>query len=169
MPINISWQSAATGVQTQLCVPLLNAKLVLTLTGSVVTDASWGFDSKEELVADVGMVDEIKAYLLNPVDHYLELELLIQGSSYAQSVWKSLLEIPVGQVMSYSGLAAKLGSGARAIAQACRNNPYAGIIPCHRVVAKTGIGGFMGQRHGAFITLKQQLLAYEQSLTIQSK
>lgn len=164
MPLNISWQSSAVGVQTELCVPILDANLILTLVNEVIVDASWAVESKEGGYTTSNIVDEVKAYLLNPADYCLELSLLMQGSSYAQGVWKALLEIPVGQVMSYSGLAAQLGSGARAIAQACRNNPYAGIIPCHRVVAKKGIGGFMGQSNGSFIELKRRLLSYEQGI-----
>jgi methylated-DNA-[protein]-cysteine S-methyltransferase len=77
-----------------------------------------------------------------------------------------LLNIPCGQVISYLQLAQKISSGPRAVAQACRNNPYAGIIPCHRVVAKAGIGGFMGQSQGPMVQLKRQLLDYEYSVAL---
>ncbi len=164
MPLKISWQSEAIGTQTQLRVPLLGAHLVLSLAGGVIYDASWALDGNDSLHTVSRLADQIKAYLLNPSDKLLKLNLLKQGTPYARKVWEAMLEIPVGEVTSYSALAAKLASGPRAIAQACRNNPYAGIIPCHRVVAKSGIGGFMGQSQGSFVELKRQLLAYERGI-----
>ena len=164
MPLKISWKSEAVGRQTKLSVPILQANLVLTLIEDIIVDAEWTMLDMAALDTTSVLVKQVQAYLLNPAQHSLKLNLLGQGSCYSQRVWNALLEIPVGQVMSYSALAFKLGSGPRAVARACRNNPYAGIIPCHRVVAKQGIGGFMGQTQGAFIALKQQLLAYERNI-----
>ncbi len=164
MPLKISWQSEAVGRQTKLSVPILQANLVLTLIEDIIVDAEWTMLDMAAPDTSCVLTKQVQAYLLNPTQYSLKLNLLRQGSCYAQHVWNALLEIPVGQVMSYSALAVKLGSGPRAVARACRNNPYAGIIPCHRVVAKQGIGGFMGETQGVFIALKQQLLAYERNI-----
>ncbi len=65
-------------------------------------------------------------------------------SDWAWKVWKRLREIPRGSAMTYGELAASLGvsRAARAVAQACARNPRLLAVPCHRVIAETGIGGF---------------------------
>ncbi|MDH5360986.1 MAG: MGMT family protein, partial [Gammaproteobacteria bacterium] len=66
-----------------------------------------------------------------------------------------------GSVLSYGELAAKLNSSARAVGNACRKNPLPIIVPCHRVVAKSGIGGYSGQTEGPLIEQKRRLLRHE--------
>lgn len=63
--------------------------------------------------------------------------------------------------MRYGELAEKLASGPRAIAAACRTNPIPILIPCHRVVAKAGLGGYMGETEGEALSIKQWLLQHE--------
>ncbi len=57
-------------------------------------------------------------------------------------VWRAMCEIAAGQTRSYGALARNVGSGPRAVAGACACNPIGIIIPCHRVVAADGLGGF---------------------------
>ncbi|HJO08455.1 MAG TPA: methylated-DNA--[protein]-cysteine S-methyltransferase [Verrucomicrobiota bacterium] len=69
------------------------------------------------------------------------------GTDFQQSVWTELLNIPLGQVHSYSEIAARLAKprAARAVGSACGANPIPVIIPCHRVMAAhRRIGGFSG-------------------------
>ena len=75
--------------------------------------------------------------------------------------WAALTEIPSGETRTYSELAAELGSGARAVGNACRNNPISIIIPCHRIVSVSGIGGYSGKTAGREINRKQWLLRHE--------
>lgn len=83
-----------------------------------------------------------------------------QGTAFQQRVWQAIAEIPSGQTRSYSELAVQVGSGARAVANACGANKLPLLVPCHRVLAKHGIGGFMqGKQHGLLI--KQWLLQHE--------
>lgn len=83
-----------------------------------------------------------------------------QGTFFQQRVWQAIVAIPVGRTVSYSQLASQIGSGPRAVANACGANNIPLIIPCHRVVAQSGIGGFMqGKENGLLI--KQWLLAHE--------
>ncbi len=63
--------------------------------------------------------------------------------------------------MTYGGLATKLGSGARAVGNACRQNPISIIIPCHRVVAANGLGGYAGHTQGKVLDRKRWLLTHE--------
>jgi len=71
--------------------------------------------------------------------------ILLLGTSFQLSVWKSLLEIPVGKTVTYKDVAASIGkpSSFRATANAIGQNPICYLIPCHRVISSNGtIGGF---------------------------
>jgi methylated-DNA-[protein]-cysteine S-methyltransferase len=89
------------------------------------------------------------------------LDLQPAGTAFQQRVWQALCAIPSGQTRTYGSLAVELGSSARAVAGACRDNPIPFFIPCHRVVAAHGLGGFMGALDGAPLRLKQWLLTHE--------
>lgn len=66
-----------------------------------------------------------------------------RGTPFQLCVWHELLTIPYGQTVTYGQLASRIGCGsARAVGQAVGHNPIAIIIPCHRVVASTGLGGY---------------------------
>lgn len=167
MSIQIRWEaSLSSSSQTLHYVPLLNAELVVTTVGELIVDCSWQIADQNQQHKSSLLAEQIQNYLMNPDDNHLAVSFYQQGTEYSQKIWNMLLNIPCGHVMSYSQLAQKISSGPRAVAQACRNNPYAGIIPCHRVVAKAGIGGFMGQSQGPMVHLKRQLLDYEYSLAL---
>lgn len=93
----------------------------------------------------------------------MELPLHPAGTEYQRRIWQQLAAIAPGQVASYGCVARELGSGARAVAAACRANPYPLIIPCHRVVATYGLGGYCGANDGPWLEIKKWLLAHEQS------
>lgn len=107
-------------------------------------------------------VRELEAYLSDP-DVSFDLPLAIAGTAYRQQVWTALRTIPRGQVVTYGALARQLGSAARAVGQACGDNPFPIVIPCHRVVAQTGLGGFAhdADARGFFAGIKRWLLAHE--------
>lgn len=81
------------------------------------------------------------------------------------SVLRALSRIPSGHVVTYGTLAAHLGrpNAARAVGGACRSNPAGILIPCHRVVAADGPGGYSGA-NPAWIDLKLELLRLEGAL-----
>ncbi|GAA5218372.1 methylated-DNA--[protein]-cysteine S-methyltransferase [Corallincola platygyrae] len=110
------------------------------------------------------LTHEVKAQLtayLESSGFRFDLPLAPQGTRFQLRVWQALSEIPVGSVQSYSELADRLGSAARAVGGACRRNPLPWIVPCHRIVSKTGIGGFAGATDGALIDVKSWLLKHE--------
>lgn len=78
-------------------------------------------------------------------------------------VYSATRQIPAGKVISYGQLARLIGCGsAQAVGQALRCNPYAPVVPCHRVVSADGsLGGFMGQRDGEQLQRKRALLSSE--------
>lgn len=106
------------------------------------------------------VIAELLDYFVNPAGLF-SFPLSPQGTVFQQRVWQALREIPVGEVRSYGQLAKQLNTGARAVGNACRNNPIPIIIPCHRVVATNGMGGYSGQTSGAHLTIKSWLLAHE--------
>lgn len=89
------------------------------------------------------------------------LPLNLQGTEFQQRVWQALLNISAGKTKTYGELAQQLNTSARAIGNACRKNPIPIIIPCHRVVAKNGLGGFGGMQHGKLLNIKKWLLHHE--------
>jgi len=101
-------------------------------------------------------------YLKNP-HHPWDFPMLLTGTPFQLRVWGALQTIPVGETLTYAELARQVSSGPRAVANACGANPIPIIIPCHRVVAKGGLGGFMQGREAGSLSIKQWLLAHERS------
>ncbi|MEY2342224.1 methylated-DNA--[protein]-cysteine S-methyltransferase [Acidithiobacillus sp. IBUN Pt1247-S3] len=89
------------------------------------------------------------------------LPMRASGTPFQRCVWNALQKIPLGRVRSYGELASVLHNAPRAVGQACRRNPIAILIPCHRVLAKHGLGGYSGKREGAEIAYKDLLLRHE--------
>lgn len=165
MNLSILWQPLPQAAQSKIDVPVFGAELSLTLLGDIIVDASWQLaDSDTRTKGLCELAQRVQGYLLAPHRQSLEVKLWHQGSDYYRRVWQALLEIPLGETLSYSALAEILDSGPRAIARACSGNPYAGLIPCHRVVAKSGIGGFMGDSSGDMVALKQRILDSERQI-----
>jgi methylated-DNA-[protein]-cysteine S-methyltransferase len=89
------------------------------------------------------------------------LGLFKSHSPFQQAVWRACAEIPAGEVRTYGWIAARIGRprAARAVGAALGANPFAPVIPCHRVVRSDGsLGGYSG-RGGA--RAKALLLARE--------
>jgi len=82
----------------------------------------------------------------------------LQGSAFARRVWRALLEIPWGETYTYGEIARVVGAprSARAVGGASARNPIAILIPCHRAVARGGLGGYSGG-----LEVKRWLLAHE--------
>lgn len=106
---------------------------------------------------------QLRDYLRHP-DTVFDVPLAPHGTAHQQKVWRALLEIPRGETRQYGELAKEQGSAAQAVGQACGANPIALIIPCHRVVSKTGLGGFMRHADGDELNIKRWLLQHENAL-----
>ena len=107
--------------------------------------------------------NQLNCYFSNPC-HQFEIPLDLKGTIFQLRVWNALRLIPAGKTITYGELAEHLGSSARAVGNACRANQLPVVVPCHRVVAKSGIGGFMGQRQGNELSIKRCLLQHEQAI-----
>jgi len=71
-------------------------------------------------------------------------EIRLKGTAFQQRVWSEVAQMPWGQCITYATLAKRLGSAPRAVGGALRANPIPILIPCHRVVAVSGLGGYAG-------------------------
>ncbi|MBR0566431.1 methylated-DNA--[protein]-cysteine S-methyltransferase [Azoarcus sp. L1K30] len=91
----------------------------------------------------------------------LQLPLASRGSAFQRRVRAALQAIPPGEVRTYGEIAHLLGSAPRAVGQACGANPFPLVVPCHRVVAANGIGGFANARDGYLLDAKRWLLNNE--------
>ena len=94
-------------------------------------------------------------------DTRFDLPLAVEGSPLQRAVWEAMCAIPRGRTRTYGELARELGADARAIGQACGDNRLPIVIPCHRVVAADGIGGFGHSRRGYLLEAKRWLLMHE--------
>lgn len=102
---------------------------------------------------------QLVAYLQNPRFSF-DIPLSQHGTAFQQRVWQAIAEIPVGQLRTYGQLAHQIGSGPRAVANACGANNLPLLVPCHRVVAQNGLGGFMQGKHNGLL-VKRWLLRHE--------
>jgi methylated-DNA-[protein]-cysteine S-methyltransferase len=116
-------------------------------------------DTKRCLTPDV-LIQRIRAFLAGGVDDFSDVELdLGWATPFQRSLAAALREVPRGEVVSYGELAALAGrhGAARAAGAFCASNRFAFLVPCHRVVAAQGIGGY-GE---AGVEVKRRLLALE--------
>ncbi|MCG2583539.1 methylated-DNA--[protein]-cysteine S-methyltransferase [Massilia sp. TS11] len=106
--------------------------------------------------------EQLAAYFLDP-DFRFDLPLSAAGSAFQKKVWAAIASIPRGQVRTYGQVAKAIGSAPRAVGQACGANWFPLIIPCHRVTASGGLGGFShhDDEHGFHLAVKRWLLRHE--------
>lgn len=103
---------------------------------------------------------ELDAYFTDKRFRF-SIPLDLHGTAFQQRVWHALNRIPAGNTRTYGQLAKQLNSSPRAVGNACRANPVPIVIPCHRVIAKQGIGGYDGQTSGTRLDIKRWLLKHE--------
>ncbi|NLG84780.1 MAG: methylated-DNA--[protein]-cysteine S-methyltransferase [Firmicutes bacterium] len=118
-----------------------------------------GVTSATPLGADHPVVREVEEFLTGRRRGF-SFAVDPPGTPFQRAVWRVLLTIPYGTMVSYGEIARRLGRprAARAVGAACRANPIALVIPCHRVVGADGsLTGF-----GGGLTLKEHLLRLEQ-------
>ena len=100
---------------------------------------------------------QLGAFFAGRLKHF-DLPLAASGTQFDQRVRAAMRAIPYGETRTYGDLAHLTDSGPRAIGGACGRNPIPIIVPCHRVLARGGLGGYSG---GDGLPTKQWLLALE--------
>ena len=103
---------------------------------------------------------QIDRYVDDP-QYRFDLPFDYRGTDFQCRVWREISKISSGKTNTYKGLAQRLRSAPRPVGGACGRNRLPLLIPCHRVLASNGIGGFMHARGGEPITIKKWLLAHE--------
>ena len=103
---------------------------------------------------------QIERYLDDP-EFRFDLAFDYRGTEFQNRVWRAIHAIPCGRTLTYMDVARRIKSAPRAVGGACGANRLPLVIPCHRVVASGGIGGFMHARGGEPIAIKQWLLRHE--------
>jgi methylated-DNA-[protein]-cysteine S-methyltransferase len=145
-----------------LTIPSPVGRLTIAEEGDAVVAISWtdaGADQAagngSRLLAEAA--EQLDAYFAGKLTRF-DLPLAPSGSPFQTSIWTAMQAIPYGETRVYGDLAEMVGSAPRAVGRACGSNPIPIVIPCHRVLAKTGIGGYSGA--GGLAT-KRHLLALE--------
>ena len=140
-------------------------RLKIRMQGTILCQVEWLISTKASTVnRPIELENWLNDYWLAKTSA-IPFALLAQGTPFQHRVWQALRQIPYGQTQTYGKLAQRLKTSPRALANACRRNPFPLIIPCHRVLAKTGIGGYAGQQSGPLVNIKTALLQHEQDLS----
>lgn len=105
---------------------------------------------------------QLELYFEQP-DFRFDLPLKPVGTEFQRKVWATISAIPRGQVLTYGQVARHIRSAPRAVGQACGANWYPLVIPCHRVTAAGGLGGFAhhDDESGFYLGVKRWLLHHE--------
>lgn len=129
------------------------AKKIAKLERAYNTQTTTGTNSLLEL-----FTAELQAYFAGKLKVFT-VSIQLEGTPFQQRVWNKLLRIPYGATWSYEQLAHAIGNpnGCRAVALANSMNTLSIIVPCHRIINKSGkIGGYAGGIHR-----KEWLLKHE--------
>ena len=102
-------------------------------------------------------LSQMQAYFSGTL-HRFDVPLAPNGTAFEKQVYAAISAIPHGQTRTYGDLSRSLAANPQAVGQACGSNPIPIIIPCHRVTAANGLGGFSSP---AGVEQKVALLRHE--------
>jgi methylated-DNA-[protein]-cysteine S-methyltransferase len=94
-----------------------------------------------------------------------DLPVVVEGTPLQKAVWQAMCAIPRGRTRTYGDVARELDADPRDIGQCCGDNRLPLVIPCHRIVAADGIGGFAHATSGYLLEAKRWLLMHEAAAT----
>lgn len=137
--------------------------IAITAQDGAVTGLGWGQSDTQD--ADPVLCDairQVRAYFAGTLTAF-DLPLAVRGSDFQKAVCDEMCGIPFGETVTYGDIAQKLNVPPQAVGQACGGNPIPIIIPCHRVLAADGLGGFSA-RGG--IETKVALLRHERAASL---
>ncbi len=143
--------------QAQLTLQTATGDVTLTESDGAITRVSWSTGGTDHTPLLDTAAAQMAEYFAGRRQSF-DLPLQINASALTQRVCAQMLAIPFGETCTYGDIARALGVPPQAIGQACGANPIPIIIPCHRVLAANGLGGFSGT---GGIETKVQLLRHE--------
>ncbi|WP_424987698.1 methylated-DNA--[protein]-cysteine S-methyltransferase [Microbulbifer sp. S227A] len=117
--------------------------VTLTEDDGAITRVNWGGGGEDHSALLDQAARQMAAYFDDPANGF-DLPLRVTGSAFQQAVCDAMRAIPVGYTLTYGEIARELNAPAQAVGQACGGNPIPIIIPCHRVLGASGLGGFSG-------------------------
>ena len=118
--------------------------LTVDARDGVITRVRWVDDPSGEITPELQTaIDQLGEYF-DGTRNAFDLPLQVEGSDLQRAVCAAMRAIPLGETRTYGDLAAELGVPAQAIGGACGGNPIPVIIPCHRVLGASSLGGFSG-------------------------
>ena len=135
--------------------------LTISAEDNIIVSLDWGWAQEQNTNT---LLHDAKSQLNDYFDGLrknFDLPLEPPGTKFQQRVWSMMEQIPYGKTKTYGEIAKALGSSARAVGMACGANPIPVIIPCHRVVAATDMGGYSGD---GGVKTKRALLHLERVL-----
>ena len=137
--------------------------LAISEEDGAIVAVDWGWGAEQ---AETRLLGAAKAQLDAYFDgerRAFDLPLAPRGSPPEQRVWDAMRAIPYGASRTYGDIADEIGLPAQAVGQACGANPIPILIPCHRVLAADGLGGFSAD---GGVETKAALLRLEGALMI---
>ena len=160
----IKLEHAIPGGMFHAKLPTPFAVLGISTAGEMLT----GIEYLPHGVATLAPINKLAATTCRQIERYLDdpefrfdLPFEFCGTAFQNRVWQAICTIPAGATLTYLDVARQLKSAPRPVGGACGANRIPLVIPCHRVVASHGIGGFMNARGGQPIEIKKWLLRHE--------
>ena len=132
--------------------------LTVSEEGGAIVAVDWGWGRDQTETPLLARAREQLHEYFDAARLTFDLPLAPAGTPYRQRVWAALQRIPPAVTRTYADIARAAGGGPRSVGGANAANPIPILIPCHRVVATTGIGGYSG---GEGLQTKRFLLALE--------
>jgi methylated-DNA-[protein]-cysteine S-methyltransferase len=128
--------------QLSLHTPL--GDLTVSEEGGQIVALDWGWGRDQTPTPLLRCARELLDAYFDLKSMTFDLPLAPSGTPYQRRVWAALRAIPYGQTRTYGAIACIVGGSARSVGMANAANPIPILIPCHRVVARDGLGGYSG-------------------------
>ncbi len=118
--------------------------LSVTERDGAIVRLAWSAQADGQSALLDSALAQLRAYFSGELTVF-DLPLRVEGSDFQRAVCDAMLAIPLGETRTYGEIAKDLGAPPQPVGNACGANPIPVIIPCHRVLSATGLGGFSGQ------------------------
>ena len=120
-------------------------RMTVTQEGEAIAALSWGGPGlgRDETALLREARDQIGAYFARRLQRF-DLPLSCPSTPFQHGVLEAMFSIPFGETKTYGDIAGYVQGSAQAVGRACGANPIPILIPCHRVIGASGLGGFSG-------------------------